>query len=479
MKNPFVILIVLLSLTLHELLAQGMDDNIIDKTYYISSTEGDDRNDGLSEKKPKQHIYSVKEKENLHIKLKRNDVFFEQLQGYKNCIIDDYGKGGKPVLCGFKILINSQAWIYDENEELWKIDLTKEEDFVGHMHGDQKDKYINNVGFIYDPNTNKVYGNRVRERLYLKENGSFYVSNQYIVDSINDNTFKYLIWKLKDDPRNAKNLCFPMWLIGIKNMYDCNIRNIAIVGFNFGIVNCNGTTFDSCQIDLIGGSVQLGYNNWVRYGNGIEFTLNNNNNLITGCMISRTYDCGVSIQGVGSFKSSPCNIHFDNNKFYHCRQAFEFFLKSSNEIQPEYVNCSFSNNTCFEMGENEFSSPELRDANLLSYDPCGKSLTISGNTFFGASHFCGPYYPTNMYGNVIYIYEGQYISNYHFSRQNPAIFAKNRSDIESYRQQSGDNSSIVIMKQGSKYAKRMERKIRKLLAWEPVDLHLERLNSEK
>lgn len=35
------------------------------------------------------------------------------------------------------------------------------------------------------------------------------------------------------------------------------------------------------------------------------------------------------------------------------------------------------------MGENQFDSPETRDANILSYEKTNKSLKISDNIFMG------------------------------------------------------------------------------------------------
>ena len=455
--------------------AQGADAGKIKAYYYVSSSKGNDSYDGLTDKTPKQHIYAVGEKENVHILLKRGDVFFEQIKEYNNCIFEDYGKGEKPVLCGFKVLKNPQAWTYDKQEGLWKIDLMKEDDFTGMIHGDVEDDRINNIGFIYNPGADKIYGKRVRYLKEMTENERFFITEQFVTDSIKSDTFRYLRWKLDADPRKIKNLCFPMWLIGIRHMNNCTIRNIAIVGFNFGIVTCDGTLIDNCQIDLIGGSVAIGFNGWVRYGNGIEFSWGNKNSLIKNCLISRTFDCGATIQASGNFRGSPVSICFVNNRFYHCRQAFEFFLNPSNESRPQYQGCSFNDNICYMMGENEFSQPEPRDANLLSYDRFGKSISIEGNVFFGSSHYCGASYPIGMKDNIVYIYEGQYLTHYHDRRQYPSVYANSKKDIESYRIQNGDNSTFTILKEGTVKAKRVGRKIRKKVGWMPVDLRLESL----
>lgn len=453
--------------------AQGVDASKIAKTYYISSSAGDDSNDGLSAKAPKRHISAVSTKNNVCIKLKRNDVFFEQLRDYKNCIIEDYSKGERPVICGFKVLKNPSAWTYDGENGCWKLDLMDERNFTGMIHGeDVKDDRINNVGFIYDPRADKIYGRRVKEIKELTANGCFYITNLFVPDSVKNDTFRFLRWKIDTDPRDLKNLCFPMWLIAVRYMNNCEIRNIAIVGFNFAVVNCYGTLIDNCQIDMIGGAVQLGFKYWVRYGNGIEFSWLSNNDVVKNCLISRTYDCGVSIQSSGDFNGSPENIRFTDNRFYHCRQAFEFFLNPSNGSNPQYVDCSFTGNLCYLMGENEFNSHETRDANILSYDYTRRNLLIERNSFFGAPHFCGRCYPFGMSGNTIYLYEEQYLTHFHAKRNYPSVYANGREDIENYQRQCGDNSYIFILKKGSWKAKRIDRKMRKIVGWKPVELRL-------
>lgn len=64
------------------------------------------------------------------------------------------------------------------------------------------------------------------------------------------------------------------------------------------------------------------------------------------------------------------------------------------------------------MGENQFDSPETRDANILSYEKTNKSLKISDNIFYGASYYCG-YAFASVKNNRAYIYKGQYLNTYH------------------------------------------------------------------
>lgn len=85
------------------------------KTLYISSSTGNDENPGTAVLPYKTISNIGKNKRGLRIKLKCGDVFYEKMDRFSDCIIESYGEGPKPVLCGFRVLINSDAWIFTED----------------------------------------------------------------------------------------------------------------------------------------------------------------------------------------------------------------------------------------------------------------------------------------------------------------------------------------------------------------------------
>ena len=100
-------------------------------SFYISSSQGNDNNDGKSADKPFKTIRkAIQEtgKSKLCIRLKCGDMFFENMTGLSDCIIESYGKGSKPVLCGFKILKNPDAWQADSIKGVWRLDLSNDAD---------------------------------------------------------------------------------------------------------------------------------------------------------------------------------------------------------------------------------------------------------------------------------------------------------------------------------------------------------------
>lgn len=442
---------------------------------YISSSRGDDNNDGKSADKPFKTIReAIKKtgKNGLRIRLKCGDLFFENITGLSNCIIESYGKGDKPLLCGFKILKHPDAWEADSEKGVWKLDLSNETDFTGYSLESASDRlYFNNIGCIYDSPNDKVYGHLVKSKGALKSNGDIFTSSLYKKEDVK---FRYLYFKYDQNPKVLGNICLSTYNHGISNMNRCVIRNIVIIGFaRHGICNINRTQIRNCDVDIIGGSIQIGYKNWVRYGNGIECWISSSSlvcdNTISNCTISRTYDSGSTIQGRGKKLNSPCRIRFTRNKFIYCRQAFEHFLADVDGENVDYIDCTFSDNLCFMMGQNQFNSPEKRDASLLSYDKENKSILISNNMFYGASYYCGKAFGI-LKKNTVYIYKGDYLNYYHGQKNYPTIYANDEKSIETYRLYTHDNSRIYIIDEKSNFDKKMRKKILEEITYQSIRL---------
>lgn len=447
-------------------------------TYYVSSSEGSDDNDGLSPLQPRKTVASIREKDNVTILLKSDDVFFERLSGYKNATISSYGSGKRPIICGLKVLKNNKAWEKMPNG-IWRLDLTKDSNFGGYIPGIADNKNtINNVGLIYDSARDKVYGHLVQYYEQLKNNGDFQMTELYKPADIEKHPFQYLYWKIDGDPRQMDGLCFSLYGNGVSGLNNCVIRGIAIIGFSrHGICNTTHTLIDNCQIDLIGGSNFLKVRWWSRFGNGIEFWAGDqNDNVVRNCIISRTFDCGVTVQSNSKSIKDVYNIHFINNRFYHCRQAFEHFINpSGSDYNPQYINCKFTGNIGFEMGENEFNSPEQRDANILCYEGIDRYIKINKNIFYGAPYYCGYTKPLGMKKNIVYIYKGQYLNHYHGQKNYPTIYADGKESISKYKAWSGDDSKIVIIEKGSSKDFKLMNRIKKKVDFQKPELHLERV----
>lgn len=446
------------------------------QTIYVSSSKGNDNYDGLTEDKPLKTIHRAlkKNKKGVNLRLKCGDVFFENISGMSNSIIESYGKGDKPVLCGFKILRNPDAWQADSIKGVWRLDLSNETDFAGYPLEYASDKLcFNDIGCIYDSRKDKIYGHLVKSKKALRNNGDFFTSSLY---KRKDVAFRYLYLRYDQHPKALGNICLSTYNHGISNMNRCVIRNIVIIGFaRHGICGINHTQVQNCDIDIIGGSILIGYEYWVRYGNGIECWISNNrieNNTISHCSISRTYDCGATIQGRVSNGVNPRKISFIGNKFIQCKQAFEHWLTSTDGSEIDYIDCEFTRNVCLFMGENQFGDKLPQNANLLSYDKKNNSLHIYDNVFYGASHYCGCAFANYMNDNIVYIYKGQYLNHYHGIKNYPTIYATDKASIEAYRKRTNDSSLIIILQKDSKKDKRIRKKLLKGIVYKPTKLNV-------
>ncbi|MCM1518495.1 MAG: hypothetical protein NC117_07640 [Pseudoflavonifractor sp.] len=447
-----------------------------ERDIYISSTTGDDSNPG-TRKQPLRTINSLTKEQRTgsRIMLKRGDVFFDYLRDLTGCEVTTYGKGDKPVVCGFRVLSRPSAW-HDEGDGVWSLKLDTDSDFVGI---DSRVASIPwrfyDIGCIYNPQTDSIMGHMVKSRADLKAPGDIFTSSYFKKEDYADRRFDTVYLRFDVNPATFGNLCFPVFEMGVSNIKDTKVRNISFVGFSWhGAAIMTGSELRDCDFDIIGGAVQVGYSYWVRYGNGVElWSTGCNNNLVTGCLISRTYDCATTIQGTGSIPTNPHDIWFRDNKILHCRQAFEYFLNDPAR-DPQFVNCGFTGNTCYMMGDNGFDSPEPRDADILCYNRKPVSIPITGNLFYGAPYFCSSVANPMMRDNEVYIYPGQYL-NYYYVTGYKALNAGTDGALARFRQEFGDDSRITVVTPGSTEDTRMKRRILSRLGWKPPRLHLDRI----
>ncbi len=446
-----------LMLALTPMFAQeyGADESQISTVVYVSSSAGDDSNDG-SMKSPLKTFAKIP-KENARILLKKGDVFYEPLSGLSNCVVDSYGKGSKyPEICGLKLLKNPDAW-EDMGNGVWRLDMNKTENFYGRNLEITKGNFqLNNLGALYDAASDTVYGHKVKKLEMLEKDWDITTGEIYKPKDIDAESYRWLYVKLGKNPSSdGAKLGILTYGNGVSGLKNCTVRNIAIKGFGrHGLTGSFGGKIENVKIDLIGGSTQVGYRTWVRLGNGIEFWISgspssNNRNHVSGCTISRTYDCGSTIQGIvekGEIVAS--DITFTGNKFYRCRQAFEHFLSNRSNGRSEYINCHFEGNFAWEMGENEFSTPEPRDNNFLTYDNKRKGMIIKNNVCYGSGIYAGTRGWAEHFGeNTFYVEQGKHnlLFVYPWNKQGIEIPSNSEADIQKYRETLGDTTSKIIL----------------------------------
>lgn len=408
------------------------------KCVYVSSSIGDDNNTGLSVSEPLRTISKAMALSPDTLFLKAGDVFYEALGSVRNMTVTRYGKGENPTLCGFK-RIRSPHW-EPVGENLWMIDLT-EDNFSGfYSVGTSME---NNIGCIYDYETDEIHGRRVQYKEQLVRDWDFWQTEQHGQDTP-ASEFSKLYLFLKQDP-NQLPLQFSVRNTAA-SVADAVVEKVDFVGFGFGIAAKSNSIIRGCKLDVIGGRLQLTSAEFVNYGNGIEFYVSSSieNCLVEDCSINCCYDCGVTIQGSGHGKATPRNIHIRNNMIKDCCQGWEDFLRNAPDVK--YDNCTFEKNMVLNSGENGFGYPDTRFkyCHVLGNNVKGdKGMIIRDNVFVGGNYYCsGAYngkYMSNVWdNNTCYIKRGDYLLGNYSGTKDVIRVPEEKGEVQSLKEATDD-----------------------------------------
>lgn len=297
--------------------------------YYVSISEGDDNNNGLSPITPFKTLKKITDmviKKGDKILLKCGDVWQESLTinneddfNNEHILVSSYGVGEMPTLSSSKIIKNNNWEVY--GNDIYRINLKD-------LDGFETD-YIN-VGFLLDKETDEIYYRRVKTILDIKENMDFYA----------DETFLYLKCEMNPSTKFKE-----LWVVLRSNLITARY-NIVINGLKLentgghGIVglrkNC---VVENCYINNCGGSV-LFPDTFTRFGNGIEIS-SGENILIKNNIISNCYDVGFTIQGTNIINK---NTVVEGNIFSYNSQSLEIWTLGDSKSDLGINNFHFKNN---------------------------------------------------------------------------------------------------------------------------------------
>ena len=430
------------------------------KTYpkvYVSSSDGNDRNDGQSPASPMRSIDAAMKK-SKDIYLKSGDIFYGNIE-LKEKNLHAYGPGARPVICGYKRIITPK-W-KKAGKNVWKINL-KDNNFTGvDTHGSS---VLNNVGCIHEYDVDLIHGRKVENKKDLRRDWDMWQVSEFSNDKVKPQQFDELYLYLKKNPNKLK-LEFST---GVNGVYLKNgtMEGIEVRGFGrHGIAAYTHTTIRNCRIDAIGGMMQIGVRNFVCLGNGIEFWINLEpveDCVVDGCYISRCYDCGMTIQGSENSNYTPRNILAQNNFITECCQAWEDFLNNG----KQYDNCRFKNNTVANCGNTSgFGYPDNRFifCNVLGHNHRVRNgMIIEGNTFIGGNYYSAspsvPEYKSNIWrNNTLITSRGHWILGYYTGTKDVIYLPRDRgryrsldeateAAIRQYREKTGDQTTTFTIK---------------------------------
>lgn len=276
--------------------------------YYISSSEGDDNNDGLSPETPFKTIQGVNKvwpKEGDAVLFKRGDTFrfAEPIVTSNTFIYGSYGEGIKPKIYGSpENYAKSDKW-KKHKDNIWKIPFDYNEAgglVLNHSElvGIKKESLseMENLGDYYHDYTNGVF------YLYCdKGNPSTAYHDIEIMPAFS------LFEALHDSTGIViDNLCLKY-----------------TAGFAIHAVAANNFTVTNCEIGFTGGKWTNAHERKLRYGNAIEFWEGAEDIRVENNWIYQTFDSALTWQG--KIGSNYENISFSGNLFEYNNCDIEFF----------------------------------------------------------------------------------------------------------------------------------------------------------
>lgn len=413
---------------------------------YVSSSEGDDVNDGLT---PETALLTIDRAMELggDILLKAGDTFYGPIVCYGRSL-SRYGEGPNPVVSGYK-RIEGRQW-KRVSLRVWKLDL-RGQGFSGAGVGADA-SILNNIGCFHEYDKDIIHGRKVRYRDELRHDWDFWQTERCeagVDPSEFDNVYLYS----RKNP-NRMNLELSIGAIALRTG-NSTVDGVDFTGFGFGIAGESRTVIRNCSLDAIGGMIQIGYPDFICYGNGIEFYVARDieDCLVEHCSVSRCYDAAMTVQGSGHPGATPKNIVFRNNLIRNCCQGWEDFLRNGDGVLFE--NCVFENNLVIGSGDSGFgySDGRFKYCNVLGNNFQGdRGLIIRRNVFVGGNFYCTqPYngrFASHLWeDNVCYIASESFLlSDYRGVSTVLRVYDSNEEEaIGRYRSLTGDDSTVFVL----------------------------------
>jgi hypothetical protein len=343
-------------------------------TVYVDSVSGDDSGDGLSASSPWKTLAKVEASvipAGSSVLLKRGCAWREQLiphSGRKGSVVTygAYGSGDRPRVCASIDAAAASGWT-EGSGGTWS-------------HGCGFGRDVGNVIFVSISGT-VACGVKKWSRSALSSEGDFYY----------DGTEDRLHIRLSANPGSlgypAVELAVTAHIVDQANKAWISYSSLDLrYGGAHGIGggNTRGVSVSDCEISWVGGGLLKGS---TRYGNGIEFWGNAEDELVERCYVHDVYDSGLTNQASGA-GSVQKRITYRNNIVRDCGMgSFEYWNRGS--ATSDIV---FEHNSCLGAGSGWGSLQGRPDSNTagfqvrLDYNPASsRALSIRNNIFLGSA----------------------------------------------------------------------------------------------
>ena len=303
--------------------------------YYIDPVNGLDTNNGTKPSTPFKSFAPLKyndtypDRRVLHfgdtIALKKGTVIYDTFQPFLGIVNGDetvrppviltsYGSGDKPKLSNAKIIKSDGFTLHSAN--IWKIDLSNDTYFDGYLVKDSKGY---DVGFLYDDETDTLYGERKFSLEELTTKGQFYCDSNTLYVYGTESPFNFI-------NKIIVNNSYDALLTPVNNMTVCDIEFTECGGHGVKTNIDNGyhhINVFNCRFKNIGGSI---WNGNTRMGNGVEIFGSAHDIEVFSNEFINVYDTATTTQGNDSVYR---NIHFHHNLIKECTNAFEVWCDNN------------------------------------------------------------------------------------------------------------------------------------------------------
>lgn len=284
---------------------EDLDESRI--TYFVSSSEGDDNNSGLSIDKPKKSLAIFSGMSGVNILLKCGDTFniSEEFKAGSDSLYAAYGEGERPVISFYRDL-NVTFYKTDRYDNLWVADLSNLD-----ICNNSGTKDNCNIGQLLV--NGKVNWNRVVWSSKEEFDTSWVVANDDDAWAVDWNESKLYYCCNEDPNRQIIKFAPNENAFTLKKLSDVEIKGLKIIGagrHGCNITNCQNIIVSDCYFSYIGGSVlrQAG----VRFGNAIQVWDSGKKIDISNNYCAWIFDTCFTNQGTDS-EAEEENIHFVNN----------------------------------------------------------------------------------------------------------------------------------------------------------------------
>ena len=384
-------------------------------TYYVSSSEGDDENFGLSPDAPKKTLEKLSGVSNITVLLKCGDVFDmpSSFVAGSNCIYATYGQGSRPEV-NYYIDLDLEFSKVSGCKNVWQADLTG----ISQVYTGEFNKDNCNIGqLVID---GEVNWKRIVVSSNEAESGEYDFAKD--VENKGDGCWSVdwldsvLYIHSQDDPSRHQLKAAPdLHGIIFEQVHDTVLKGWKITGAGAHGINMtanNHVCISSCYLENIGGSIHRSAG--IRYGNGIQIWDGGVDITVTNNYVDWVFDSCFTDQGTSE------SAVFDNVLFAGNIGSHSFIgIESWGDGYPEgkYENVEYSGNILYSMcditdpeqpmyaaasggltfGENYsedgyvsyrggYNYNQMSCLNtIVYYSP--KKLKISGNVFWNTNRF--------------------------------------------------------------------------------------------